>query len=178
MQGWQPWVAAAATSGSMSAAGDVLAQALERWHLSREGKRRPQLQPARTARMLTFGLFFYGPFQHWWYGSLSHTFPGKAIRSFLIKVTLNQIVLGPIVLTTAFAWNLWLQGLARSLSGKLERDLVPTLITGWKFWVPAACINFFAVPLQFQVLYMSICGVIWTAYISFASYHSANAIAE
>lgn len=27
-----------------------------------------------------------------------------------------------------------------------------------------------------QVLYMSICGVLWTAYVSFASYNSANAI--
>jgi protein Mpv17 len=162
----------------MSAAGDLLAQSLERWQLSRENKSPRNLRPMRTTRMLTFGLCFYGPFQHWWYGALSQTFPGKGVRSFLIKVTLNQIVLGPIVLATAFAWNLWLQGRSGALPAKLQCDLLPTLINGWKFWVPAACINFFAIPLRFQVLYMSLCGVIWTAYVSFASYNSANAIVE
>ena len=43
------------------------------------------------------------------------------------------------------------------------------LPAGWKFWVPAASINFYFVPLQHQVLYMSCCGVLWTAYLSYAS---------
>jgi hypothetical protein len=40
---------------------------------------------------------------------------------------------------------------------------------GWKFWVPAASINFCLVPLQRQVLYMSCCGMLWTAYLSYVS---------
>lgn len=146
------------------------------WELSREGRAAPPFQLERSARMLGFGLLFYGPFQHWWYGALAAQFPGRAVSSFLPKVALNQVVLGPIVLVTAFAWNLWLQGQGAALEGKLRRDLVPTMINGWKFWVPAACVNFWAVPLRHQVLYMSVCGVVWTAYISFASYNSANAI--
>lgn len=43
------------------------------------------------------------------------------------------------------------------------------LPAGWKFWIPAASINFYAVPLKYQVLYMSACGVLWTAYLSYAS---------
>jgi hypothetical protein len=43
------------------------------------------------------------------------------------------------------------------------------LPAGWKFWVPAASVNFYFVPLQQQVLYMSCCGVLWTAYLSYAS---------
>lgn len=50
------------------------------------------------------------------------------------------------------------------------------MVNGWKFWVPAAAINFYAVPLPWQVLYMSTCGVLWTAYLSFASYNSPNAL--
>lgn len=169
-------MAAAATSGTLSATGDAIAQGLVKWELSREGRPSPPFQLERTARMLGFGFLLYGPFQHWWYGALARTFPGRAVASFLPKVALNQVVLGPIVLVTAFAWNLGLQGRADALGGKLRRDLVPTMINGWKFWVPAACVNFWAVPLPFQVLYMSVCGVVWTAYISFASYNSANAI--
>ncbi len=40
---------------------------------------------------------------------------------------------------------------------------------GWKFWIPAASINFYCVPLKYQVLYMSACGILWTAYLSMAS---------
>lgn len=162
----------------MSAAGDGAAQTLVKWQLERENKPSLPLDFERTMRMFSFGLAFYGPFQCWWYGTLAKQFPGPAAKSFLSKVTLNQVVLGPVVLTTAFAWNLWLRGLSHELPDKLHKDLVPTMLNGWKFWVPAACVNFYFVPLQFQVLYMSVCGVIWTGYVSFASHNSANAIVE
>jgi protein Mpv17 len=178
VQGWLPWAAAAITSATMSAAGDGAAQTLVKWELEREKKPSIPLDFERTMRMFTFGLSFYGPFQHWWYGAIAKQFPGVAVKSFLSKVILNQVVLGPIVLTTAFAWNLWLRGLGHELPDKLNKDLVPTMLNGWKFWVPAACVNFYIVPLQFQVLYMSVCGVIWTAYVSFASHNSANAIVD
>lgn len=35
--------------------------------------------------------------------------------------------------------------------------------------MPAATVNFVVVPLQQQVLYMSACGVLWTAYLSYSS---------
>lgn len=34
---------------------------------------------------------------------------------------------------------------------KLRSDFKRTMLNGWKFWVPAATINFVAVPLQYQV---------------------------
>lgn len=178
MQAWKPWLSAAAACGGMSAAGDVTAQALVRWQLQRNGRSQPAFEAPRTARMLGFGFLWYGPFQHWWYGMLAEKFPGTAVRSFLPKVALNQVVLGPIVLTTAFAWNFWLTGRARELPAKMRADFAATLVNGWKFWVPAACANFWLIPVPLQVFFMSTCGFVWTAYLSFASYNSANAIVE
>ena len=40
----------------------------------------------RSARMGTFGLFFYGPYQHWWYGLLNQQWPLKSTSHFLTKV--------------------------------------------------------------------------------------------
>jgi protein Mpv17 len=164
------------TSGTLSSAGDVLAQLLVKWKLERDASNIKAYEYERTLRMFGFGFVLYGPFQHWWYGRLATAFPGSTWRSFLSKVTLNQVLLGPIVLTSAFAWNLCFLGQLSALANKIERDLVPTMINGWKFWVPAACVNFKLIPLQHQVLYMSVCGILWTSYISFASYNSANAI--
>lgn len=42
-------------------------------------------------------------------------------------------------------------------------------VAGWKFWVPAASVNFFAVPVPLQVWYMSACGLLWVAYLSYSS---------
>lgn len=154
----------------------MTAQALVRWQLQRDGKRQPDFEAPRTARMFGFGLLWYGPFQHWWYGMLAQRCPGTALGSFVPKVVLNQVVLGPLVLTTAFAWNLCLIGRGSELPQKMRKDFIATLMNGWKFWVPAACANFWLVPVPMQVFFMSACGFVWTAYISFASYNSANAI--
>lgn len=36
--------------------------------------------------MGTFGLFFYGPYQHWWYGLLNRRWPLRTASHFLTKV--------------------------------------------------------------------------------------------
>jgi protein Mpv17 len=85
------------------------------------------------------------------------------------QVALNQLMLGPVVVTAVFAWNLgWSRRLAE-FPAKWRRDTLPTLRKGWAFWVPASSINFAFVPLQFQVLYMSACGIVWTTILSAAS---------
>ena len=66
-------------------------------------------------------------------------------------MALNQLALAPITITVAFAWNLALQGKLGQLPTKLRTDFVNTIQNGWKFWVPAATVNFVAVPLQHQV---------------------------
>ncbi len=187
----------------------------------------------RGLRMGTFGLLFYGPYQHYWYSALERQFPHKTAQNFLAKVgglseyhqiarsalagfpcaqwngkrqpwrivpcfmlgdslsrwtlllqpcdalwllnpsclrpslpafadfcppsplplqvTLNQLALAPVVLCGVFAWNLALQGQASQVGAKIRRDLPTSLVAGWKFWVPAASINFWIVPLQRQV---------------------------
>jgi protein Mpv17 len=165
---------AALTSGSLSASGDLLAQFAVSQFAKSAGKQPDAYDPSRTARMFGFGFAFYGPFQFYWYNLLDWLMPLKSVPNFLAKVTANQLVLAPITLSTVFAWNLCLTGKRDELRGKLRRDLLPTMLNGWKFWVPAATLNFSVIPLEYQVLYMSCCGVLWTAYLSYAS---SNAIA-
>jgi protein Mpv17 len=175
-QTWANVAKAALVSGTFSATGDTIAQLLVRSHLKKAGETPPPFHVERALRMLGFGMLLYGPCQHWWYGMLAKSFPGTTTRSFLAKVTLNQVALGPLVLSSAFAWNLGLQQRLQEVPVKVRQDLMPGLINGWKFWVPAASLNFYAVPLHFQVVFMSACSIVWTAYISFATYNSANAV--
>ncbi|CAG9466677.1 unnamed protein product [Pedinophyceae sp. YPF-701] len=158
----------AVTSGSLAIVGDAVAQTLEyKWKQSRGEVHKPDA--VRGARLGVWGLLFYGPLQHFWYRLLDRGFPGKSTGNFLSKVTLNQLILGPVVLSSVFAWTLTCQGKAEDIPGKIRRDLLPSAINGWKFWVPAACVNFWLIPLKSQVLYMSTCGIVWSAYLSFTS---------
>jgi len=127
--------------------------------------------------MGAFGLLFYGPYQHFWYRALDARFPGRSTPAFLSKVTLNQVALAPVVLAAVFTWNLALTGAGPDRTvAKIRNDLWPTMVNGWKFWVPAASVNFYAVPLQSQVLYMSACGLLWSAYLSHASMTSGGGL--
>jgi protein Mpv17 len=157
-------VKAGLISGSLSLAGDLVAQLLVNW-----GKDSAAYDGARAARMGSFGLFLYGPYQHFWYSALDRAMPARTAANFATKVTMNQLLLAPLVVGGIFAWNLALQGRLGEWSGKTKADFVPTIVTGWKFWVPAATINFVAVPLRSQVLYMSCCGLVWTAFLSASS---------
>lgn len=65
-------------------------------------------------------------------------------------MALNQLCLAPLTITVAFAWNLCLTGQAGRLPAKMRADFLRTMLTGWKFWVPAATVNFVAVPLEYQ----------------------------
>lgn len=61
------------------------------------------------------------------------------------------------------------QGKWSELPDKFNRDALETLVTGWRFWVPASMINFSLVPLQYRVAYMSSCAIFWNFYLSLAS---------
>lgn len=119
--------------------------------------------------MGSFGLFFYGPYQHYWYSALDKALAARTVSNFASKVILNQLCLAPLVICSVFAWNLGLQGKITEWRAKCKQDFVPTLFTGWKFWVPAATVNFTMIPLKHQVLYMSTCGVLWTGFLSYSS---------
>lgn len=114
------------------------------------GKTAPDWDAARTARMLGFGLMWYGPYQFYWYNLLDWAMPARTTQNFAAKVALNQLALAPVVLAVVFAWNLAWTGHAAEVPEKIRRDLVPAMVNGWKFWVPAASVNFYCVPLDKQ----------------------------
>lgn len=157
------------TCGGLSAIGDLVAQTITKRYEQNWGRPGTDLDLVRTARMASFGLLFYGPLQQRWYGLLDRNFAGASTKNFLSKVALNQLALGPVVLAASFAWNLALTGQAQRIVQKIKSDGPKSMVNGWKFWVPASSLNFWIVPLRYQVLYMSTCGMLWTSYLSYAS---------
>ncbi|KAM7271885.1 hypothetical protein ACFE04_031099 [Oxalis oulophora] len=120
----------------------------------------------RAIRMATYGFLLYGPGSYAWYQCLDHFLPEKTMGNLVLKVVLNQIVLGPAVIAVIFAWNnLWL-GKLEELPRKYKKDALPTLLTGFKFWIPVSVLNFGVVPLQARVAFMSMGSIFWNFYLS------------
>ena len=57
-----------------------------------------------------------------------------------VQVTLNQLVLGPVVAAAAFAWTLTLQGKGHLIISKIHLDFLTTLVTGEVLWAKNICL--------------------------------------
>ncbi|KAL2630063.1 hypothetical protein R1flu_014749 [Riccia fluitans] len=180
---WRFPLKAGMTSGGLVLLGDTAAQFFGRYQRIKSAQQHSdgpekknvlsdetfwQHDWRRALRMGGYGFLCYGPISYGWYNLLDHLMPVKNTSNFLIKVALNQLVLGPIVVSIVFSWNaLWTNRLPE-LPGQLQRLAIPTLIDGWKFWTPVTFLNFGLVPLEARVAFMSSCAVFWNFYLSTA----------
>ncbi|KAK7263687.1 hypothetical protein RJT34_31281 [Clitoria ternatea] len=168
----------AVTAASLALTGDTIAQLTNRWKKAKEagevsGKHSDEFWSnlsdhdwLRALRMTSYGFLLYGPGSYAWYQCLDHFLPKPTVQNIILKVLLNQIVLGPCVIAVVFAWNnLWQQKLSE-LPEKYRSDALPTLLYGFRFWIPVSVLNFWVVPLQARVAFMSMGSIFWNFFLS------------
>ncbi|XVF14555.1 hypothetical protein REPUB_Repub09cG0071500 [Reevesia pubescens] len=166
----------AVTAASLALTGDTIAQISQGWRkqkqsVSGSGDTSKDIIIShhdwlRALRMTSYGFLLYGPGSYAWYKSLDHFLPCQTPQNIMLKVLLNQIVLGPCVIAVVFAWNnLWL-GKLSELPNKYQKDALPTLFYGFRFWIPVSLLNFWVVPLQARVAFMSTGSIFWNFFLS------------
>ncbi|XP_022989118.1 protein Mpv17 [Cucurbita maxima] len=165
------------TAGCLTLSGDTIAQLVGRWRkeialnsssLEKDGVSNifSEHDWIRSLRMLSYGILIYGPGSFAWYNYLDHVMPKQSVGNLMLKVLLNQIVLGPCVIGAVFAWNnIWL-GKINQLPAMYRKDALPTLLYGFRFWIPVSILNFWVVPLQARVAFMSVASIFWNFYLS------------
>ncbi|KMT01974.1 hypothetical protein BVRB_9g208970 [Beta vulgaris subsp. vulgaris] len=172
----------AVTAGSLALTGDTIAQLRHRWTqipdshtLSHPSDDTPKdlIQILlsshdwlRALRMASYGFLFYGPGSYVWYQTLDQYLPQPTVMNLLTKVLLNQIILGPAVIAVVFAWNNLWQGKLYELPRKYQKDALPTLLFGFRFWIPYSVLNFWVIPLQARVAFMSFGSIFWNFILS------------
>ncbi|PIN18888.1 Peroxisomal membrane protein MPV17 [Handroanthus impetiginosus] len=168
----------AATAASLALTGDTIAQLRHRWVRNKDnlsnshdfkdiiGTLFSEHDWIRALRMTSYGFLLYGPGSYAWYQCLDHCMPKQTVQNVMMKVLLNQIVLGPTVIAVVFAWNNIWQGKVSELPNKYKKDALPTLFTGFRFWIPVSILNFWVVPLQVRVAFMSMASIFWNFYLS------------
>ncbi|KAI3795647.1 hypothetical protein L1987_38303 [Smallanthus sonchifolius] len=176
--GWFP-VKPAATAAALALTGDTIAQLRERWVNTKSLQNQHPSDSnedvtwnlldhnwLRALRMASYGFLLYGPGSYVWYQYLDRCMPKQTAQNIIMKVILNQIILGPSVIAVVFAWNNLWQGKLSELPNKYQKDALPTLLFGFRFWIPVSVINFWAIPLQARVGFMSMNSIFWNFYLS------------
>ncbi|XP_024466688.1 protein SYM1 isoform X2 [Populus trichocarpa] len=133
----------AVTAGALALTGDTVAQVTDRWKKNKPSKRHSYDQDASQ-----------------------NSNDNQTVKNLMLKVLLNQIVLGPSVIAVVFAWNNLWQGKLSQLPEKYQRDALPTLLYGFRFWIPVSVLNFWAVPIQARVAFMSTGSIFWNFCLS------------
>ncbi|CAM8896575.1 unnamed protein product [Rhodiola kirilowii] len=140
----------AVTAGGLALTGDTIAQFNQRLRKRESGSEDKDVSQTllsdhdwlRSLRMMSYGFLLYGPGSYAWYQFLDRFLPQQTAKNLLLKVLLNQVVLGPSVIAVIFAWNnLWL-GKLKELPKKYQNDALPTLLLGLRFWIPVSILNF------------------------------------
>ena len=150
---------------SLSGAGDIIQQRYEKFC-----DKKKMWDPERTRNQCISGAVI-GPTCHFWYLWLDRCLPGRAVRTVLYKVVLDQIIMSPVCVAQFLAVTSWLEGKdKRGTITEFRTKGVTLLLADWVIWPPAQLINFFIIPPRFRVLYDNTVSLMFDCYYSYVKY--------
>lgn len=164
-----PILTKSCTAGVIFALSDYLAQRLEK-------KDKSKLDATRMFTSAAVGLFCFGPGAHAWYNMIFRVFPGTGLLSTLQKAAMGQLFFGPSFTCIFFAASL-LQTGQFSLANwfrKIRTDLPGAWLSGLCFWPLVDLVSYSVVPVQFIPLFVNICSLVWTIYLSTVANRAAR----
>eukprot|EP00056_Hartaetosiga_gracilis_P010972 m.164118 g.164118 ORF g.164118 m.164118 type:complete len:287 (+) comp13422_c0_seq1:47-907(+) len=158
----RPLTTKAISAGIIGLTGDFLAQKLEG-------------NPFNYTRLLQFTAvqtIFLTPILHVWYMTLARFVTGSGTGMMLKKLLLDQFVFTPILLPVYMAVLLTVENRMNEIFNEITNNVPSTLVKCWQLWIPAQCVNFWIVPVHYQVLFSNCVGLVWSIYLSFIAHQS------
>lgn len=129
----------------------------------------PPFDFERLTRFMAYG-FLMAPVQFQWFAALSRWFPitkARGMTPALQRVAMDQLIFAPIGLGCFFTFMTVAEGGGRRAVIKKFQDVyVPALRANYLLWPAVQMLNFRALPVQFQIPFVSTVGIAWTAYLS------------
>ncbi len=94
-------------------------------------------------------------------------------------MVLDQLAFAPVVLAGFFISNSLandpsVEGLKQGVKSYKEK-IWETLKINWMIWPIATTVNFWLMPLQYQVLFANVVGLFWNIILSFIAYDEKSA---
>jgi protein Mpv17 len=130
----------------------------------------PPFDYHRLALFTSWG-FLMAPLFFKWLQFLDRRFPIMASSRYvplLKRVALDQLGFAPVGIAGFFAYMAYLEpgGNVEAVKTRLEHLYLPTLYANYALWPAAQVINFWLMPLKFQLPFSSMVGMVWGAYVS------------
>lgn len=162
------------TAGATGGTGDIIAQfAAQRSDFEEGGAEGKidffdepfELDTRRSLSYAVFAAVYTGGFQHFLFSILSESIPDPMVR-----VVINQGLIIPLCYYSLLVWAVpklraGSKAEERDLRGSIDlRTMIPR---NWAFWVPLQFIQFNFIPMDLQVVYCSVCGLVWNIVLSF-----------
>lgn len=110
---------------------------------------------------------FKGPSLTLWYRLLAKRIGMKGGKVTLVKVVADQVFFAPICIMSLLTTLAALQGLSiEEIINRVKRDIKDVLIANYKLWPAVQVLNFYLIPLNYQVLVVQCVALVWNTYIS------------
>ena len=91
-------------------------------------------------------------------------------RGTLTKVAMDQLLYAPCFISVFMGSLAVLEGRAHE-AGTIVRDNIwSTLCVNWGLWTPAQMINFYVMPLRYQVLFSNFVALVWNSFLSWKTH--------
>ncbi|EPX75320.1 Mvp17/PMP22 family protein 1 [Schizosaccharomyces octosporus yFS286] len=173
------------TAGTLGGLSDVLAQGITYYQAKKnapigltEERVRSSGIPnlARILQFVSFG-FAISPLQFKWLKLLSTKFPvEKGVSNVVVRVLLDQAIFAPFGTAFFYSWMTITEkgkGL-NDVSNKLKNLFIPTLKANYVVWPFIQSVNFYLMPLQFQMPFACLCALFWNTFLSLKNAGSAE----
>ena len=172
-----------ATAAVLAVAGDAIAQ--------RRGG--DKYDAIRASSFVLFDASYRGGFQHaafpWIIEHCRGDVLGRLVTSSVVDPALlaavectafNQLLVVPIVYYPLFFGITGaVQGLSLKESlARARAQFVDLTIRNWKFWIPAQLVQFYLLPIDLQVPFTCVMGLVWNVILSAVAGSARPAIAE
>ncbi|KAK9762215.1 Protein required for ethanol metabolism [Basidiobolus ranarum] len=157
----RPFLVKSVSTATIVALGDVACQKLV--------EKKPQLDRARTLRMMIHGGLIMGPALSFW-----HPFLERLVRvrnpqlALLCRVAIDQTVYAPFIVGVFFISQGVLSGCSlHEVQERLRAGYPTALLNNWKVWPISNLIIFYLLPLHYRFLLGNVVSLGWNTYLSF-----------
>lgn len=168
------------TKSITSATIGILGELLGSYLRNRKSNTKPDFwhSARRVAIFGSYGLFFTGPFFHWWYAfldRLTHTLGSRlglhhTDLRIALKLLIQQLVMTPAFLVFTLGYIHYFLSLSVNKTVReIKNAFAAALFANWKVWTVAQAVNFKLVPLDLRVLFGNVVALWWNIYLSMLS---------
>ncbi|XP_074490825.1 mpv17-like protein 2 [Sebastes fasciatus] len=164
-QGWTLLLTNTVVGGIMSGLGDLVQQ---NWENHKTPGR--TIDWKRQGDLVVVGCAF-GPVVHYWYTALDRVLPGKAVKTVVKKLLVEQIIGSPFWILCFFLAMALQEGHGLSKGWNEYREKFwEVYLVDCCIWIPAQLINFYYFKPKYRVVFIFSVTLLSDTYLSYIKY--------